>query len=243
MRHLTECVIVTSPEDNATKEVVRSVPGARLIETDAFTRHGASFNKGLALEEGFDCLGRHGWIVIYDADVLFPDLLPYNRFRPDCINGCRRRILADPSKWFPDLNWTMCPFLRDGGPVGYFQLFHADDPAIRDKRPWYDVSFGYAGGGDAYFITLWDGSHRKVHPFDVLHLGERDRNWFGVDPDSRDLMSAFVVRNGWTRPRLKTDPSADKRVGEIRERVQVPGYAPSGFELPFVRRAQANRKS
>ncbi len=241
MRHLTSCLVITSPEDEHTQEVARSVPGVTLSITNAFTRHGAFFNKGLSIEEaGFDVMGRHGWTLIWDADCLFPDVLPLGQLRPDTLHGCRRRILEDPLKWTPGLDWSTCPLSRDGGPVGYFQLFDANAQALANRRPWYDVSFAHAGGGDAYFCQLWP--KRVVLPFDVLHLGPRDTNWFGTDEAARQVMTAFVLRNGWRRARPNIDPSVAEAVGEIVERVDVPGYAPSGYELPFVRRAQQQER-
>jgi hypothetical protein len=241
MRHLTECLVITSPDDTATAAVVRSVPGARLLVTDAFTRHGARFNKGLAMEEGFDVFGREGWLLIWDADVILPDALPLGMLQPHTLYGARRRILDDPGRWCPELPWAACPLSRDGGPIGFFQLFHAADPAVKDRRPWYDPTFAHAGGGDAYFLTHWPPNRRVVLSLDVLHLGPKDVNWFGTDPEGRDLMTAFVVRNGWTRCQPRVDRTAVDRVGEIVERVDVPGYEPTGFELPFVRRAQEAR--
>ena len=210
----------------------------RLFETDAFTRHGAAFNKGLAFEEGFDFLGRDGWILIWDADCLFPEGMDVSRARPTALNGARRRILKDPLQWREDLDWRNCPVSRDGGPIGFFQLFHAADPAIRDKRPWYDVSFAHAGGGDAYMLTHWGPNDKPILPVEVLHLGPKDTHWFGTDAQSRKVMEAFIVRNGWRHSHPWILPEAANQVGDITERVEVPGYAPSGFELPFVRRAQ-----
>jgi hypothetical protein len=243
LRHLTSCVVVTSPADSAVKEVVAGVPGARLFETDAFTRPDANgvvprFNKGLAMEEGLDFLGREGWIWIWDADVIFPDEVPLERLQPGKLFGCTRRILEDPSRWRPSLEWSNCARARDGGPIGFTQIFHAADPAIKGRRPWYDVSFAHAGGGDAYFMRLWPRTSWVTLPFDVLHLGPRDSHWFGADAEGRDLMAAFVVRNGWTRRSPCVDRSAVERVGEIVERVEVPGYDKSTFELPFVQRAK-----
>jgi hypothetical protein len=85
---------------------------------------------------------------------------------------------------------------------------------------------------------------RRVLPIEVLHLGERDRNWFGTDEQGRRIMDAFVVWNGWSRARTcrKIDPSVVDEVGEIMERVDVPGYGISSFELPFVKRANARRQ-
>lgn len=238
MRHLTECLVVSSPEDEATAEVVRAVPGASLFTTDAFTRHGARFNKGLAVQEAAEHFGRHGWWVIHDADILFPDVLPLDQFQPDRLQGARRRVLEDPSRWHPGFDWGSCPVRRDGGPVGFMQVFHAEDPALRDKRVWYDVSFSHAGGGDAAFLGHWPASKKVVLDFEVLHLGPPDTHWFGTDPASVDIMSAYVHRNQWRNAMAKHDPTAVHRVGEIIERVQVPGYEPSTFELPFVRRAK-----
>lgn len=239
MRHMSECVVVTSPDDHATKAVAASVPNVRIVESDAYRRHGARFNKGLMMEAGFDALEREGWILILDADILLPDTLSLSRVRADALHGCRRRILNDPSEWTPDLDWTTCPHSIDGGPIGFFQLFHASSPWLRDKRPWYDVSFAHAGGCDAYFMSLFPrGRLVMLRAMEVLHLGPKDTNWFGTDAASRDLMSAFVVRNGWTRSRPALDRTVVHRVGDIPHRVDVPGYEPSTFELPFVKRAK-----
>lgn len=238
MRHFSECLVVTSREDHATIELCHTVPSVRVFVTDAFTRHDAHFNKGLAMEEGLDALGRHGWVCIHDADILLPDEIPLDKLRADCLHGCKRRLLDPINKWTPDVDFVRCPMLRDGGPIGFFQLFHADAPSLKDKRYWYDPTFAHAGGGDAYFLSLFPAPKRVMLPMDVLHIGPCNENWFGVDPASKQIMDAFVIRNGWTRSRKNLDRTADKRVGTIKERVDVPGLGITDFELPFVRRAQ-----
>lgn len=45
---------------------------AECIKTDLFYANGATFNKWRALEWGLDAMGRHGWLCIMDADVLWP---------------------------------------------------------------------------------------------------------------------------------------------------------------------------
>lgn len=241
LRHLASCVVVTSPDDEHTQAVARSLPGVRPVVTDAATRHGACFNKGLMFEEAWDAVGRDGWWLIWDADCLFHEEMDLSACQTGRLYGARRRILEDPSRWTPDLDWRACPYSRDGGPIGYFQLFHGDDPAIKDKRPWYDVSFAHAGGGDAYFMGHWTNDKRCVLPIDVLHLGPKDTHWFGTDPAAKKVMEAFIVRNGWHRSHPRVDLKAPEKVGEIVERVDVPGYEKSTFELPFVRRAQQMR--
>lgn len=241
MRHMESCLVVTSPEDHETQEVACSIPGVSIFETDAFTRHGARFNKGLAYEEAFSHMGRHGWIFIHDADIILPDVLPLGNLRPTALHGMKRRVLEDPTRWSPDLNWRTCPVSRDGGPIGFAQLFHADDPSIKDKRPWYEVTFTHAGGGDAYFLEHWHPGNRVVLPIEVLHLGRTDVNWFGTDEQGTDMMARFVHENGWRGAQRKHSLEAVRRAPQIQERVVVPGYEPTGYSLPFVRRAQRMR--
>ncbi len=238
MRHLTECVVVTAPGDEAVKAVAAKVPGVRVFETDAFTRHGARFNKGLALEESFDVLGRDGLILIFDADILFPDHLHLERVRPGHLHGARRRVLEDAAAWHPGLDASKCPVLRDGGPIGFFQLFHGRDPAVRDRRPWYNVNYPHAGGGDAAFVSHWPRSRHLILPVDTLHLGPTDTNWFGSDPEGRAMAAAYFHRMGWRRALDKHDPSLAATASEPPERIHVPGYETSDYVMPFERRAK-----
>ena len=225
LRHLTDCLVVT---DEATAPMLPALPDLRILVTDAFTRHGARFNKGLAIEEGLDALGRSGWILIHDADVILPASLELSRVRPATLHGARRRMLDDPGLYRPDLDWTALPLGADGGPIGFFQLFNATDRHLKNKQPWYDVSFAHAGGGDAYFLEHWPPGARTILPIEVLHLGPRDTHWFGANDAGRATMSAFMGRNGWPRGPHLPEPAP----GPIVDRVAIPGYPPSSFRLP-----------
>lgn len=242
MRHMTECLVVTSPDDHETQDVACSVPGVSVFETDAFTRHGARFNKGLAFEEGFDRLGRHGWIVIFDSDILFPPEMQLAKLQPTKLYGCHRRILEDPSKWSETLDWKTCPVWRDGGaPIGFFQLFHAGDPVLKNRRLWYEPTYPHAGGCDDFFMNHWHPDNRVILPSDVLHLGKVDTNWWGVDQTGRDMMARFCKENGWHRAAARFPREAAARAPELIERIEVPGYEPTGHQLPFVARAKKLR--
>lgn len=177
MRHLTECLVVTAPTDHATHKIVSQVPGARLYATNAFYRDGAKFNKGAAMEEGFAALGRGGQILIWDADILLPDNLRFpKQLERDMLYGAPRRILNDPKKWHPDFNWNAVPIDKDPTVPGYFQLFNAESKFLQNT-PWYDPGFTHAGGADAVFMMRF--KQRQKLPFDVLHLGPHNQNWFG----------------------------------------------------------------
>lgn len=238
MRHFAECLVVTSPEDRLTQELAGSIPNVRLHVTDAFTRHGAKFNKGLAMEEGFDVLGREGCILIWDADILLPDRIPLEMCRPDFLHGARRRIVKDPLAYNPEAPWRTYPYAQDGGPIGFFQLFHAEDTAVFGRRPWYNVNYPHAGGSDAQFLEHWSNAKRVVLPCDCLHFGEPDRNWFGTDALGRDMMSVYAHRMEWRRALKHADPTAVQRVEHLPERVDVPGYPTSEYRMPFERRAE-----
>src|SRR5213075_151207 len=111
----------------------------------------------------------------------------------------------------------------DGGPVGFLQIFHGDAPDIRDRRPWYDVSFPHAGGGDEYFMYLFQARNRSVLAIDCLHLGKPATGWFGLDDERRGMMKRFISHytwfGGWTRTQAgRAEPPAWTD-GEIVERV------------------------
>jgi hypothetical protein len=205
MRHLTECLVVSSPDDARTQAVVESVPSCNLFTTDAATRNGARFNKGAAMEEAFDALGRDGWILIWDADILLPDRVEWVGLEPTVLYGSRRRMLVDAKKWNPEMEWQGLPLSHEVGFPGYFQLFCGNCLSV---RPWYATHSPHAAIGDAHF----EGHFRdKRHlPFEVLHLGPRDTNWFGraserLDGLPSNLTEEEVVQlfqtHNWHRPK------------------------------------------
>jgi hypothetical protein len=80
-QHFVECVVVTKPNDRAVP--IARAAGVEVFETTAFVDHGAAFNNRYALEQGFDVLGRHGWIAIIDADIVLPPYMPWMHL--DCL--------------------------------------------------------------------------------------------------------------------------------------------------------------
>ena len=178
-RHFPEILVVTSPADTRTKEVVSCVPSATIFETDAFHKNGRKFNKGLAVEEAFDRIGRQGWILVLDADILLPDVLSI----PDLIVGklytASRVIFPDLHLWYPEMKWGDLEERKESIPApGFFQLFHADDPHI-STHPWYGINSDHAGWGDYYFQKRWSQKEVIRLPIKTLHLGPHDSNWFG----------------------------------------------------------------
>lgn len=227
VRHLTECLVVTSPDDVRTQKLASDIPDVRLLVTDAFTRHGSEFNKGLAMEEGLQTLRDDSPIIIWDADTLFPDTMRLPPVLPDCLYGPTRRMLEDPSTYYDRMDWEKQHRTVDVEYPGFFQLFDPGSGCLQDQPYWYDPTFAHAGGGDAFFQTLFP--HKVRLSFDVLHLGPRDANWFGRTTQRLDgnnvsteqvqsrqqRMLALRERHGWDRSKASDPSTAD--------RVAVPG--------------------
>jgi hypothetical protein len=177
-RHFSRIMIVTSPDDLKTQEVARSVPNAELFITDAFTRRGASFNKGLALEEALDALNHSGWLTIMDCDIIMPQALPEHAYTAGNMYAPKRHLLEDASLFSDNLSWDTVAMKDEIVGIGYFQMFHTADPVVAD-RPWYVTNFLDAGGSDTTLPARWPSDRLLRPPFHVLHLGPIAHNWFG----------------------------------------------------------------
>lgn len=224
--HVDRLLVVTAPQDEKTQALVARYDKTVAHVTDAFYRDGAKFNKGLAIEEGFNALGRAGWMLVLDADIVLPaDMsaqLKLLRPKPGFLYTPRRRILDDPTRWKRYTNqrtWATLPGRReDIGHYGYFQLFHADDPVLA-TYPWYATNFTHAGQADDKFQHRWPADRKLRPPFEVLHLGRCDENWFGrttarvdgtaVDgpvEERRALQLKLRQKHGWG---VKRQPHVD----------------------------------
>lgn len=231
----SECCVITSPEDTATQELVAMFPSVKLFITDAFTRHGAKFNKGLAMEEAFDYFGRRGWMLIIDADIVLPPTMEFPAVVPGNIYGAKRRMLVDVAAFTDGLKWNKLPVGDDKEIAGFFQLFFATDAVLHKTRPWYEPTFIHAGGCDAYFQQLWPVACRKRLDLHVLHIGPRDTNWFGRSSARADgsqlrgssirlrMMRGLKSLNKWAKRSDKAFWLQD--IDEnISDRVPIPGY-------------------
>lgn len=173
-------MVVTTGRDERTIEVARQY-GAQTHVTDAFYRREAKFNKFAALEEALDAMGREGWILIIDADIVIPVNRPAFTMKPGFLYTAHRRIKSDISDGVPEQRlWknTYKRPMKNEEFCGYFQLFHADD-AVLGPAPWHETNWTWAGGADSYFHAKWPDTKKIRPPFEVLHLGKIFKNWTG----------------------------------------------------------------
>ena len=201
-RHHFESVTVVTTPGSRDAQVARE-QGAAVVTTDAFYRDGAPFAKWLALEEGLDVVGRHGWLCVLDADVVWPARLPSYHLQPGCLYTPLRRMLVDWSLPLPE-RWDHLPLhpnFREW--AGYTQVFHADDPAL-GPPPWHEVDWIHAGGADSAFQRKWHPARKVRPPFEVLHLGPAGVNWCGRGGQD-ELARLLALR------RVRRDYSAERR--------------------------------
>ena len=179
--HFEQVLVITTAQDHKTQEVVREVKNASCFTTNAFYRDGCEFNKGAAIEDAIDFLGREGWIALIDADTLLPRATSFKAITPGNLYLAQRRLCPSLDKFrFHRVKrkseWPIseeCLYLG-----GYFQLFHACDPVLAQK-PWYPTGWRHAGGPGPEFIEKWAPGRRHYFPWHVTHIGPPRENWFG----------------------------------------------------------------
>jgi hypothetical protein len=182
LRHVDDLLVVTSPEDKATAAVCAK-HGVRCHKTSVFYADGAEFNKGAAMEEGFDILGREGWMLVLDSDIVIPERASFENIFRGFVWGCQRVIIKDPWSWGGELCEDVEAEALCADISGYFQLFHADDVP---RRPWYPTNYRSAATVDQWFCWKNFPGRSRYIPFQrVLHLG-RPGDWCGRTQKRRD---------------------------------------------------------
>jgi len=193
---LDTITIVTTPADVDTIELADATnwrqpyTKAFCYKTHAFTAGGADFNKGAAMQEAISQMMPWGqWIAFFDADIIPPphlrQLLEQAGLEPGNLYGGVRHIAESADDYGKDP--LELPVVRGRGQriPGAFQLFHAGDPAVGDRRQLLDVTWRHAGNYDSAFQARWP-RERQIVLEDVhyIHIGEPGLNWHGrCSPD------------------------------------------------------------
>lgn len=199
LKGLTSLTIVTAGHDARTIKTIRLLnalpyrPQLSLFITEAFTRDGASFNKGLAMEEAREVMPWEDWILFFDIDVAPPKNWLYKfgeRLQMGYLYGATRlqtpavECIGDP---------TMPAVDDDRLGYGYFQLFHAKDPKVQ-HRPLLDTYWRHAGNYDSNFMLKFRSMVKDVG-FPVWHIGPQHENWFGKGK-REEFLRMQQTRNG-----------------------------------------------
>ena len=191
-------IVVTSHDDTKTQQVCQK-HGATCVQTDLFKKDGRNFNKGAAINAGFNYFKYYGWRVHLDSDIVLPDnfrrvLFNKTHLDQNCLYGASRMDVIGMDNLNAILNgkpshdtWasnTPSPNIAALSqrsyidpvagyvPIGYFQLWHSSM-----QKP-YPYSLGTAAHDDVMFGQLWAAQHRQLLPtFVVYHLCAQQPKW------------------------------------------------------------------
>lgn len=190
-------VIVTDPDDSATREVCRRFNLQTILTSDH--KQGESFAKGYAVERGLQHFSANGWRLHLDADMVLPsnfrNTLTQCRLDESFIYGIDRIMIQSRADWeevkksgylhdqhdyhsrirFPGKygvgsRWAN-PF-QGYVPIGAFQLWHSSQDEWRGVRvkP-YPTNHGNACRTDIQHGLQWDRNKRALIPEIIaIHL-------------------------------------------------------------------------
>ena len=198
-------IVVTTHDDRATQRVAKK-HSATLVVSDLFFKNGRSFNKGAAINAGFDYFQYHGWRLHLDSDIVLPSnfrrvLFNHTHLDAASLYGADRvdvigreelgRVFTgmdklpqhhfgsgiSPSHSRP-IGTRFVDRTRGYCPIGYFQLWNAQEH--KD----YPYSLGTAAHDDVMFAQQWPRANRHLLPSIVVyHLVARapyyGENWDG----------------------------------------------------------------
>jgi hypothetical protein len=204
-----ELLVVTSPDDHATRGVCKELSIRHVVSEDY--RRDGPFNKARLIQRAIDQIGAHDWILHLDADVVLPrgfrqyvewahldERTIYGADRCNVIGWEAWRTIRDDGGWDNHRYGCVQRFLTGsavGGrhvpsshgyvPIGFFQLWHGSamiDRGFHLRR--YPLHHGDAARTDVQFALQWDRRHRQLLPeVIVLHLesepAAQGANWKG----------------------------------------------------------------
>lgn len=175
---LDTLVVITTNDDKLTQRLCLA-NGVKYHCTDMFYANGAAFNKGAALSEAIEVCGlRRDWILSFDADIL-----PYPNWRTHVAKCVKGSVYGSHRYYVPENG----PFALDRTqklestyPIGFFQLFHAEDPVIVKRATVFDMCWPHAGHYDTAFTKLWHVRRRILLDIPLRHIGLTGRDWAGI---------------------------------------------------------------
>lgn len=194
-QHFDRWVIVTSEKDKDTIALCHQNNLACIV-TEDFYRDGV-FNKGRAIQRGFNNLSCADWVLHVDADVALPrtfrQSLAMAHLDAAKVYGCDRMLVKNYEQWlqvkagsYRQQGWhcyvqpydnlpigTRWASPADGYvPIGFFQLFNGRTSITRGfhQKP-YLGHHSDAARSDVQFALQWDRRDRELLPeLFVCHL-------------------------------------------------------------------------
>lgn len=210
IQQLDDIVVVTTPDDDATKKLCGKY-SIQCVETTVFYDEGDTFNKARGINLGLSYLRKKDWLLHLDADILLcsdfrrmltgAKLDTKNIYGSDRVNiyGYDSWMKLKPllgnhynSRWFTDPGFchmkaeTEGIDMRMGARViheehGYVPIgFFQLWHVAAGKR--YNYKNGSAAGSDVLFPTQWPRQNRVLIPdIHVFHLDSEKTHGIGTN--------------------------------------------------------------
>ena len=227
-QHFDRVVIVTTPEDKATQRVcefwnVHCIQEKRITEN-------ASFYKGVGINRGLKALGKGGWTLHMDADIILPPTfrshITHGQLNTNHIYGCDRFMVKSFEEWE---EFYTCPRLQhennifthidsfpmgarvykseESGyiPIGFFQLWHSDSGVNE-----YPEQHKSAARGDMLFSLKWDRAHRSLLPEVVVYHLESQTVPMGTNWGGRQTKLFGMGVDSYSRPEGLVPPNNEE---------------------------------
>jgi hypothetical protein len=177
--------VVTDSSDILTKKLCETF-GVNCVVTDRFYDDGAVFNKGKAINEGINSLVNPEWILLTDADIIFPadflTILNEKTVNVEKLYAASRYMCRSYDTYLKYKENTIA-LSEIGGvhrcpPVGYFQLFSYGNTGLTDKNKIYPENSIDASWSDMLFADKFP--QKECLPnMKLIHLGDDSKNWKG----------------------------------------------------------------
>ncbi len=182
LRSVDRVVVVTSPKDRRTQDLVARTH-ARCVVTTSMYDCGRAFGLGAAINYGVALSTQDDWVLVIDADIVLCGRYPlksldldetklYGIDRFQCFGWDRWQAMLAQNRPLPNV---AVPFIRDlpigyriampgcGGymPCGFFQLWHPIASGVWDY-PIHDA--GTSEGSDMLHAARWIRGRRELIP-------------------------------------------------------------------------------
>ena len=194
--------IVTTEQDKDTHRVINKLNSIKqnitTLYTNIFFEDGpwgkTHFNKGGALNFGLSNIEHKDWIIIGDADIIYPSNIINHlpNLEIECLHGMYRykinkgedileaiKSYETEEVYNTHLNDAIVQYgQRKHGIIGYCQLFNFSSSCIKN-------GFSYPQGPTAFAVDTqfsrgyFPRKYRRLNKNYCLHLGETCINWKG----------------------------------------------------------------
>jgi hypothetical protein len=191
-QHFDTYIVVTAHNDKATQKVCRK-HSVTCVLTDLFKKNGRNFNKGAAINAGFDYFQWYGWRLHLDCDIVLPDnfrrmLFNHTYLEPQNLYGADRINIIGLDNIVKYLKST---FYYPNSPQHKQRLLLGENAS--------DSNFGHRlvcstrGYLPLGFFQLWNWTCQKPYPYSLGTAAHDDMMFSALWPESCRIHLPTVI--------------------------------------------------